>query len=224
MKYGLWLWRLVCRLLSPWGELCWDILMERSLRDEPPAMRPLTEVTLRLAGPADIDEITRLYSSDPWLYLGEDSPAAEERSKARDLYLDRLRRGELCFLAMSGDRIAHVNWICFTWGDALPGYPIRLRPGEVFTTDAITPPDFRGRNLHTFVNRVLLMQARERGARRAYTLSRIDRADSMKGLFRVGWKICGRVLYFVPRGSERPRFLWRQGNLEPLFRSAETLS
>ena len=214
-----WMWQQLARALAPWGELCWDVLLEHSLTEDLPPMHPELDVTLRQATVADLDEIVRLYSSDPFLYLGEDSPAPEEKRKARELYLDRLRRGELCFLAMSGNQIAHVNWTCFTWGDALPGHPIRLRPDEVYTTDAITPERFRGKGLHTFVLRTMLAHARERGKRHAYTLSRIDRTDSQKGLHRLGWRECGHALYFVPhKGAYEARFLWRQGNLEPLFR------
>jgi GNAT superfamily N-acetyltransferase len=156
-----WLSRLLGRALAPWGELGCEVLLERSLRDDLPAVKPEAEVTLRLALPEDIDEITRLYSSDPWLFIGE-GPTMPGHEKARELYLDRLRRGELCFLAMSGDAIAHVNWICFAWGDALPEHPIRLRTGEVYTTDALTLPAFRGKGLHAFVLRVMLAHARAR--------------------------------------------------------------
>ena len=213
-------WHLVERLTARWGELGCDVLLERSLLDDLPVVTPGVVVTLRHACPADLDAIVRLYSADPWLYLGEASPVPGGHERARDLYLDRLRRGEICFLAMSGDAIAHVNWTCFTWGDALPGHPIRLRPGEVFTTDAVTPQPFRGKHLHPFVLRAMLAQARERGYRHAYTLSRIDRTDSLKGLFQLGWKECGRVLYFQPRRSTKAWFLWRRGKLEPLFRPA----
>jgi len=101
-------------------------------------LAPPREATLRLAEPADIDEISRLYSSDPWLYILDGPRKPGDDQRARELYLDRLRRGELCFLAMCGTAIAHVNWICFSFAEALPEHPIRLQPGEVFTTDAIT--------------------------------------------------------------------------------------
>ena len=220
MNIAPWLARLFGRTLVPWGELGCDILLERSLQEDLPAVKPDAEVTLRLALPADIDEISRLYSSDPWLYIGKGPPTPASSKQARDLYLDRLRRGELCFLAMSGDMIAHVNWICFTWGDALPEHPIRLRNGEVFTTDAITLPAFRGKGLHAFVLRAMLAYARSRGDRHAYTLARIDRTDTFKGLFQLGWRECGRVIYFLPRERSKACFLWRRGKLDPLFRPA----
>jgi GNAT superfamily N-acetyltransferase len=220
MTIGAWLAHLLGRALARWGDFGCDVLLERSLQDELPAVTADERVTLRLADPADLDAIIRLYSTDPWLYIGDWPPSPGNRDKARALYLDRLRRGELCFLAMSGEQIAHVNWICFKWGDVLPEHPIRLRSGEVFTTDAVTPPAFRGKGLHAFVLRAMLAHARARGDRQAYTLARVDRTDTFPGLLRLGWKECGRMIYFLPWGRTKAWFLWRRGNLEPIFRPA----
>jgi len=220
MNIAVSLYRLCARVLARWGELGCDDLLERSLEDDLPEVKPRAEVTLRQAVPADLDEINRLYSSDPWLYLGNAPPTPDALEKTLALYVDRLRRGEVCFLAICDSAIAHVNWICYKWGDALPEHPIRLRRGEIYTTDAITPPAFRGKGLHVFVLREMLAHARAQGCRHAYTLARVDRDDVYNGLFRVGYRKCGRVIYFLPRGRTKGWFLWRQGNLEPLFRPA----
>ena len=217
MSVGAWLARRAGRALTPWGELGCEVLLERSLENDLPAVEPRIDVTLRLAHAADVDQISRLYAPDPWLYIA-DGPG--DHRKACELYLDRLRRGELCFLAICGDAIAHVNWSCFTFAEALPEHPIRLRKGEVFTTDALTLPAFRGKGLHAFVLQAMLAHARARGVRHAYTLARIDRPDVFRGLVQVGYKECGRVIYFLPTGRAKARFLWRHGNLESLFRPA----
>ncbi len=220
MNIGAWLARTLVRVLAPFGELGCDVLLERSLDDELPAVKPHPEVSLRLAGPADLPEIARIYSADPWLYILEGPSLRGGLPLARELYLERLRRGELCFLAMSGTSIAHVNWSCFVFAEALPEHPIRLREGEVFTTDAITLPPFRGRGLHAFVLHAMLANARNRGIRQAYTLARIDRTSTFKGLLELGWRECGRVIWFLPKGRTSAWFLWRRGNLDPLFRPA----
>jgi len=220
VNIGARLARMFGRALAPFGELGCDVLLERSLQDDLPPVQPHPEVMLRFALPADLAEISRLYSSDPWLYILEGPALRGGLGEARELYLDRLRRGELCFLAMSGDAIAHVNWSCFAWAEALPEHPIRLRKGEVFTTDAITLPAFRGKGLHAFVLHAMLTHARAQGIRHAYTLARVDRTDTFKGLSQLGWRECGRVIYFLPRRRTKAWFLWRHGNLEPLFRSA----
>ena len=220
LNIGAWLARKSVRALERWGDLGCDVLLERSLQQDLPSFAPPDEATLRLAEPADIDEISRLYSADPWLYILDGPRKPGDDQKARELYLDRLRRGELCFLAICDKAIAHVNWICFSFAEALPEHPIRLRPGEVFTTDAITLPEHRGKGLHAFVLRAMLAHARERGDRHAYTLARVDRTDTFKGLFQLGWAECGRVIYFLPRGRTKAWFLWRRGKVEPLFRPA----
>jgi len=61
---------------------------------------------------------------------------------------------------------------------------------------------------------------RARGDRHAYTLARVDRIDVYAGLHQLGWRECGRVIYYLPRGHTKAWFLWRQGKLEPLFRPA----
>lgn len=197
------------RFIAPFGEIAEEILLERSLAVPLPPASSRVEVELRQAVEADLERIWPLYAADPYLYLG--SP---------DAYRARFDRGEKCFLAMDGDEIAHVNWICFDWGDALPSHPIRLRPDEAYTTDAITPPAYRGNGLHAVVLRAMLEFARERGRTRAYTLSDTRRVDSHKGLRRLGWRPIGRITYFLPKGSERPWFIRRAGDLGPLFRQA----
>ena len=213
------LWRILKAATSPFGELCCDILFERSLLDPLPEAKTTLEAVLRKATPADVDEICRLYSGDPWLYLGDAGLPAGADDRARERYLDRLERGELCFIASVAATTAHVNWVCLSWGDALPGHPIHLAPTEVFTTDGLTVDAFRSRGLHAYVLRAMLVHARSLGRTHAYTLGRIDRKGSYKGLFQLGWRECGRVVYLLPRRRSRAWFLIRRGKLEPLFRA-----
>jgi GNAT superfamily N-acetyltransferase len=200
--------------VSPVGELACAIFFDRPLDGPVAAGTNRLDATLRLASEADIDAICRLYSGDEWLWLGK-GPGDQS---ARALYLDRLRRGELCYLAYVEGEIAHVNWTCFAWGDALPGYPIRLRDGEIYTTDALTTERFRGKGLHAFVLGTMLGEARNRGARQAFTLGRRDRPAAVTGLQALGWRECGRVVYFQPRGLDRALVLSRSGETDPLFR------
>ena len=153
-------WQWSRRATAPFGELTCALFFERSLIEPvPPSANPLG-ASIRLAGEADLDMICDLYAGDPWLWLG-DGPSDDT---ARDLYLDRLRRGERCSLAFVDGVLAHINWTCFTWGDALPGHPIVLRRGEAYTTDAFTPPAFRGKGLHALVLGDMLSAARLQGA------------------------------------------------------------
>jgi GNAT superfamily N-acetyltransferase len=208
------LWNALRSCASPFGELVCATFFERTLVDAIPAAENRLGATLRLADEDDIDAICRLYVRDAWLWLGD---GADDGS-ARRHYLDRLQRGELCYIAEVEDRIAHVNWTCQRWGDALPGQPIRLRAGEVYTTDAFTPEPFRGKGIHALVLGTMLNDARKRGARQAFTMGRVDRPAALKGLIALGWRECGRIVYFIPRGGARALFTLRTGYTEPLFR------
>jgi ribosomal protein S18 acetylase RimI-like enzyme len=218
MDIVAWLYPATARALARWGELGCEDLLQMSLAAELPPARPVAGIELRLATEADLDAVIAMYAADPWLYLADLAPDPDDPAQVRGLYLDRLRRGELCFLAMRGDQIAHINWSCYRWGDVLPDQPLRLRPGEVYTTDAITAPAFRGQGLHTLVLRAMLAHARDRGIRRALTLARADRDATFKALREVGYRKCGRLIYFLPKGKHRAWILSRQGDLEPLFR------
>jgi GNAT superfamily N-acetyltransferase len=214
VSLGTRVWQWSRKIAAPFGELDCALFFERSLAK--PVLLPANSLgaSIRSAEETDLDIICHLYAGDAWLWLG-DGPRDET---ARGLYLDRLRRGERCFLAFVDGVLAHVNWTCFTWGDALPGRPIRLRPGEIYTTDAFTPPAFRGKGMHALVLGTMLAEARRLGAQHAYTLGQLDRPDAHKGLRALGWQECGRVLYFLPRGAARTPFLCRCGMTEPLFR------
>ncbi len=149
--------------------------------------------SIRRAGGGDLDTICRLYVDDPWLWLG-DGPRDEA---ARGRYLDRLRRGEQCWLAFVDGVLAHANWTCFNWGDALPGHPIRLRPRRGLYDGRLHASAFRGKGVHALVLGTMLLEARRQGARQAYTLGQVDRPDAHKGLRALGWQECGRIYYFL---------------------------
>jgi GNAT superfamily N-acetyltransferase len=208
------LWQFVRRTAVPFGDLCCALFFERSLIEPLTTAPNRLNATIRLAREDDLGAICRLYAYDPWLWLGSD-PGDQT---AVQLYRDRLRRGERCYLACVGSDLAHVNWTCYHWGDALPGHPLRLRPGEVYTTDAFTPPAFRGRGVHALVLGAMLTDARAQGARHAYTLGQLDRPDAHKGLRALGWRETGRVVYFQRQGRPKALFLFRSGNIAPLFR------
>lgn len=208
------LWRWARKGAARVGDLCCALLLERSLVDRVP-VRARGDVSLRLATQDDVDMICNLYSDDPWLWLGS---GPDSWSRARQLYADRLARGERCYLAFVDGELGHINWTCCRWGDALPGQPIWLRPGEVYTTDALTPVKFRGQGLHALVLGTMLNDARDLGARHAYTLGQLDRPDALKGLYSLGWREIGRVTYFQLRGRDSAVYLSRRGVTAPLFR------
>jgi hypothetical protein len=128
-------------LTARWGELGCDDLLVRSLRDELPPASAFPDLKLRLAGPADLDTIIGLYAAYPWLSLADYADDPGDPAQVRELYADRLRRGERCYVALAGDRIAHVNWCCERDGELFPDQPLRLLPGEVYTLARVDNPE-----------------------------------------------------------------------------------
>jgi hypothetical protein len=82
--------------------------------------------------------------------------------------------------------LARINWTCLDWVEALPGMPIVLEPGEVFTTDAFTLPAWRGKGVHGAVLIEMLRLAARAGNRRAFTLVDLENARSRHGVPRTG--------------------------------------
>jgi hypothetical protein len=221
----LWIAYALQILLAPLAKVTIEILLERDLSAEVESICARIPLTIREAEETDLDHITSLYSEDPYLYLGHlpvtsrGTSARTIEPAAREQYRNRLMRGEKCFLALVGSEIAHINWVCFSWGEAMPGHPIFLQADEVYTTDAFTPPTFRGQNIHAMVLSYMLRHAQHQRRRRAYTVTRLDRRASFGALRQLRWRVAGQVLCIIPRGTDRSWLLKLSGRIDPLLRA-----
>jgi GNAT superfamily N-acetyltransferase len=213
LQLSLALWHAVARLISPLGTLSVEVLLERDLRDPIEPVSATIEVTVRQAEEQELDRITHLYSRDPYLYLGEAAAGTAGEREALESYRQRMRRGEKCFMALVDGEIVHVNWICFEWGEAIPGHPFFPRTGEVYTTDGFTAEQFRRRNIHAVVLGAMLRYAQQAGYRTAYTVARLDRHDVFHAFPQLGWRVAGKLLCFTPRGAQTAWILRRSGRI-----------
>ena len=224
------LWRILVKLVAPLGELSMEILYERDLTDEIAPLPARANVTIREASAADIDAMLRLEGlpvvrdeSGPEVVQ---SPAAaeaiEQAAFFRGLYKDRLDRGESCILGFVGSELTHTNWLCRQAGEAIPGYPIVLLPDEVYETDAFTAARWRRWGIHKFTHNEMLRRARAWGCRRVYTMANFARRRSRLGSLRLGYRLYGALLYFVPRGSEHIYIFRLRGRLDILLRGRNT--
>jgi hypothetical protein len=211
-------WRTVNRWTAPIGEFSCDVLLERSLLDPLPEAKTDVKLEVRTATAADLDLICATYAPYPYLFMGDLAPDGTVPADVRQIYADRLDRGELCYIATSGGDLAHMNWTCFSWGDVMPGWRLDLTAYEIYTTDGVTTAAFRGKNVHAVVLRQMLVHARERGRTHAYTLASWERDDSMKGLFKLGWNEAGRVYYWLYGDGYKSAPLFTRGDVDPLFR------
>lgn len=223
------LWKIFSNLVAPLSRVGVEIILEYDLTA---ALEPrMAGVPLEIRH-ATVDDVERLIA----LQYGESLPAdavlsdAEEYEEAKKermranltmQYRHDIEHGDRCYIAFSGAEIAHTNWSRFGYALPIIGCMFALRQGEeVFCSDGYTAPAFRGKSVHGQVNMHMLMEAKARGYRVAYTTTDLSRARSRRGLRRLGWTICGRLLYIIPRGLRRTLIVRLSGRYGPIIRSA----
>lgn len=139
-------------------------------------------------------------------------------SLSADPLMERLRRGDVCFLAKVEGQIAHFNWINFhdlACGPLAPDVRIPLRDGEAYTYDGHTVVPWRGTGIHGAVNSRMLLFLKETGYCKAYTWAKTDNLRSRKGL-RPLWKTTGTFLSLRPRRTGRVFVVRLSGAFEPI--------
>ncbi|MCZ6890380.1 MAG: hypothetical protein O7H39_17970 [Gammaproteobacteria bacterium] len=223
-------WKVLVKGLSPFCRLGMEILFEKDLTRPLKSSYARVDVLVGEATEADVDQLVALEFGTPIddetnLSDAEEfaeAVRAQMRACVTEEYLDAFRRGDKCFIGKVGDEIVHKNWTRFQWVQPIPGCEFSLQTGEeVFTSDAFTPEDWRGYGIHEFVNNEMLRSARQAGYRRAYTMTDITKTGSRRGVLRVGWERCGKLLYLIPRGLGKTFIIRLGGSLGPLVRSLE---
>lgn len=107
--------------------------------------------------------------------------------------VNRLEDGLACFVASVDGRFAAWNWTRFRSGDD-EGNTIHLGPGEIYTFDAYTVEEFRGRKIHGATLAYMLRTAAEDGCTGAWTMASALNRRSWKTMSRIGWRLSGCVL------------------------------
>ncbi len=212
------LWKLLVRLCRPVGEVAVEILLAKDLSADIPPHTARVPIVIRRLDERDV----------PWIAAEMARADARDRdmiglahaseASLRAHFSERLRRGDKGFIALCDGMLAHVNWTCLDWAEALPGMPIVLDPGEVCTTDAFTLPAWRGKGIHEAVLSEMLRSAARAGNRRAFTLVDLENARSRRGVLRTGWQTYGVAFYIKPRGCDRILLFRLHGRLDPILR------
>ena len=222
-------WKVLVKLVAPLGELSIEILYEKDLTPEIAPLPSRLDVTIREASEDDIDLILALEGLPLEGHAVLQNPSGEtqqidetEVSLIGKQYRERLSRGEKCFLAFAGPELVHSNWLCRKWGEAVPGHPVILLPGEIYETDAFTAPAWRGWGLQKFVHNEILRYGRSVGCHRAYTMANLYKVRSRRGTLSLGYRLYGVLLYFLPRRIERVFLVRLRGRWDVLFREGFT--
>jgi len=131
-------------------------------------------------------------------------------SRPAAVVLERLRRGDVCFLAIDArGRPVHSDWATGSLGH-VPELAMDLIPrrGEVYLYDAFSPPEVRGRRLFGVVLDHMFCSLRAAGFRAAYSYVR---GDSPVGL----QSACKRLrpvgtLWYLRLAGHRPLVFGRR--------------
>jgi hypothetical protein len=209
------LWRILVKLVSPIGRLGVSVLYEKDLTLEIPPVEARVPATIRHGTEEDIDAVLALQGYT----LGAEIDEGEITFEQRRIYLDRLRRGETCFLVFVDSELVAFDWMCRQWGEAIPGFPIILDPGEFYGAEAFTATVWRGLDLHKFVNNSMLRFAQSIGCHRCYTMADLVTWRSHRNLRRLGYDVLGVVLWFRLKGTQKVLVLRLQGQIDLFARA-----
>jgi hypothetical protein len=129
------------------------------------------------------DEIEK-YAQDPTYYLAP-------------TLADAVRDGrELCFAALSGDRLAAFG--CYTLGFVNPeqaaGAAISFPPDVAYMSFGLTHPDFRGYRLHGLHMGLALQELATLGVTKLVSIVSWTNVASLKSCFRLGYVTIGKMV------------------------------
>lgn len=148
------------------------------------------EFRMEIVRGGDIKEVVGLR---PWYYTPR-------------IVAERLEEGHVCFLGWSGGKPVHVRWI-FNKSVFLPylGRSIALGPGEAYSDESFTRPEFRRRGLTHQAFQILMRRLPGLGYRRLIALvvpwnEATRKILETNGIRRVGtcgyeWKGCSRSFF-----------------------------
>ena len=121
----------------------------------------------------------------------------------RELFLERVRAGKRCFIGIDAatGKLANYRWVAtFTEYILEIDRYIVLGPGEVYSYDLRTLPEFRRRGIDNYTRHETYQRLRDQGFRKVYAYVRADNYPMRKSS-RSLLKPLGRVWYVRFRGS-----------------------
>jgi hypothetical protein len=180
------------------------------------ALKPLIEINRFLLFETDLTQpLAPAKASIPLemrVMTAEDIQAFADLFRARDLDAEiidqRLARGGKCIRACSGGQLVGFHWLGFSslWLSEI-GATLRLAPGEVYSYDVVTFPDWRGNRIQPAMGFYARQYARACGCARHLTYVRADNPRSLRALARLALKQTKTVWSIRVLGRQRPILL-----------------
>ena len=173
----------ICSPLLSFGTIYFFV---RELNEDLPEPKAPTGLTLRPASVVDLPVLAAVWG---------DGEHTEEKLG------NRFRRGDFCFIALDpNDRVVHARWATVQRTNVPDlGMDLILGPGEAFTYDSYTVPEFRGRRIDYAVRGYAFIWLCANGIIRACTFVRGDNPASLRAVRR--WQQpAGTFRYIKLRG------------------------
>jgi GNAT superfamily N-acetyltransferase len=195
--------RVIRRLLHPVLRVRRLLFFEADLTVPQPRLQARVPLELRLATLDDVEQ-----HAEGLATLGLDPAEARQR----------LERGDLGVLGLSGGHLVHVGWITFgsPWIDEL-GARLLLQPGEACAYDAVTHPDWRGHGIHLAASAYRARIQRARGATRHFSWVWADNVQNTRNQARRGRRLARTVWTVWVRGMRRPLLIGAGGPGSPVL-------
>jgi ribosomal protein S18 acetylase RimI-like enzyme len=120
----------------------------------------------------------------------------EELRSHRDFFLpserDRfriwLKHGRTGFGIFDQDHLMGYSWLSGQVNFRIEGIRLRLKPGDVYLTDAFVSPDFRCRGIFPQILIYQLYYSKRCGYKRAVLIVAEENIPSIKGVIKIGFK------------------------------------
>lgn len=177
------------------------VLVYVSLTNNPIIIsKPRVKVTIRKATLADI---YRFAESMPWKVPSEIQK-----------YSNKLKNGRICFIALDKDKIVSYTWLTFDFDRSLDGSkmgpPIRLRPGDIYSYDSYTLPEYRARGIGSALWAKKLEYSRQKGYERIISLVNERNKASRRMNEKAGRRAYEKIKFIKIFGFQR----WRYENIK----------
>lgn len=208
------LWRMLKLCLSPMGYLDMMTFYKKQLEEPIAEKRARVDLNVIQATEKDIDQIAAMVARRYGPTMARLWPY--KNKTAHDIIQKRFQQGCKCFVAKTQAEFIHYNWIFFYWEEGVMGtFRSCLKADEAICNDAFTEEAWRGKGVHDAVHNHMLRHLQQEGYQCVYTSAGSDNRSSQKAVHRHNWTFYGKILYFVPRGTEKG-WVWRiKGSVAP---------
>lgn len=115
------------------------------------------------------------------------------RKGMEDVYLERLKRGVMCYVGFWHGEPAHITWVA-TRGEREPRTGYRASPGVAYVFDSLTLPEFRGLGIYSGVLEQVSRDARNAGLTVAEAIVLEGNEPSLRAFGNAGFVPVSRIV------------------------------